>query len=81
MEVTIQPSGDIVDAAVRVSSGNAELDKRAQAIVMSAGKLPPVPPTIVKRNEQMVIFSKFSFKRDAGFTASVEANAPTTQQP
>lgn len=76
MEVSIKPTGEIHEAFVLKSSGKADLDKRAQAIVMSIKKFPPIPPSIVRTGEVMTIYSTFTFTRDAGFSATAETGMP-----
>lgn len=77
MEVWIDRSGKIIDAIVTQPSRNPNLDKRAQAIVKAAGPLQPVPAEVMAGKDLLLISSRFKFTRDAGFTATTEAAAPT----
>lgn len=63
MEVSVNPEGALVKAAILESSGNAVLDRQAQAIAASAGPFPPAPPELlrVERNIEFVFIMRFKF--------------------
>ena len=65
MEVWINRGGQVVDAIVLQSSGNALLDKRARAIVMQAGPFGAVPAEVSAGNDLLLLSSRFRFTRDA----------------
>ena len=77
MEVWINRGGQVVDAIVLQSSGNALLDKRARAIVMQAGPFGAVPAEVSAGNDLLLLSSRFRFTRDAGMEASTEKTVST----
>ncbi len=61
MVVTINSSGQILSVQVLESSGQVELDRRAQAIVMSSGPFAAFSPELIAKADQLALVSKFSF--------------------
>jgi protein TonB len=76
MEVWLDRQGRVIDAIVTQASRNAQLDKRARAIVMAAGPFGVVPAEVIAGRDLLLISSRFRFTRDAGMQASTQAPAP-----
>ena len=69
VQLTIAFNGQVADAIVERSSGNALLDKRAQAIAASAGPFGAVPPKVQSRlvkagYNRLAFIQTFTFARD-----------------
>lgn len=69
LQVTVSFTGEVTEATVERSSGNATLDRRAQAIARSAGPFGPVPPKVqarLARNgyNRLAFIQTFTFARD-----------------
>jgi protein TonB len=77
MEVWLDRNGKVIDAVITQPSRNKQLDKRARAIVMSAGPFGVVPPEVMVGRDLLLISSRFKFTRDAGMQATTQA-PPTT---
>ncbi|RZI86460.1 MAG: TonB family protein [Rubrivivax sp.] len=76
MEVWVDRQGNVIDAIVTSSSGNKQLDKRAQSIVKKAGSFGAVPLEVSQGRDLLLISSRFRFTRDASLEASTQAVAP-----
>ncbi|MGL4667900.1 MAG: energy transducer TonB family protein, partial [Saezia sp.] len=66
MEVSVNPDGTLAKAVILESSGNAILDRQAQAIAGSAQPFPPAPAELlrVERNVEIVFIMRFKFMND-----------------
>lgn len=80
--MTVNHDGRVLETQVMQSSGNRTLDRRAEAIAVSAGPFDKFDTELRKFTDQLVIVSRFKFARnntlEAQFTTS--ANAPEVQQ-
>ena len=76
MEVQINRDGSIYKAIVVQSSGNRQLDRRAEVIVENIGRFDPVPPEVSAGHDLILITSRFRFTREAGFEATTQAANP-----
>jgi protein TonB len=76
MEVWVDRKGNVVEAIVTSSSGNKQLDKRAQSIVKKAGPFGAVPLEVSQGRDLLLISSRFRFTRDAALEASTQAVMP-----
>lgn len=76
MEVWLNRQGEVVDAIVTRSSGNAQLDKRAAAIVRKAGPFGVVPEQVRAGHDLLLISSRFKFTRDQALETSTQAASP-----
>jgi len=61
MVVNVNSLGQILSVQILESSGQIELDRRAQAIVMSSGPFPAFSPELIAKADQLALISKFSF--------------------
>ncbi len=64
MIVTVDRQGKVIGTEVVASSGQAELDRRAQAIANRAGPFGPFTADMKKQTDQLALVSRFSFTRD-----------------
>ena len=64
MIVTVNHDGRVLDTEVVESSGNATLDRRAQAIARHAGPFGRFNEAMRQRADQIVVVSRFKFTRD-----------------
>ncbi len=71
MALTVDTQGRIVSAEVAQSSGNRELDRRAEAIAQSASPFGSFTPAMRKQADQIVVVSRFHFARDATLQTQV----------
>ncbi|MDM0045263.1 TonB family protein [Variovorax dokdonensis] len=71
MLVTVNFDGNLLGTEVVESSGDAQLDRRAQAIVRSAGNFGSFNPEMRKTTDQIVLPSRFKFTRDQTLEAQV----------
>ena len=77
MIVTINFDGRVLDTEVVQSSGNAVLDKRAQAIARSAGPFGNFNAAMRRQADQILVVSRFKFTREETLEAKVSSsNAP-----
>jgi protein TonB len=76
MEVWVNRKGEVIEAIVTGSSGNKQLDKRAQSIVKKAGPFGAVPLEVSEGRDLLLISSRFRFTRDAALEASTQAVMP-----
>lgn len=79
MVITVDRSGQVVAAEVASGSGNALLDERARAIVLSAGPFEPFDERMRRQADQIVVVSRFKFSRDD--TLETRVLAPQSGQP
>lgn len=73
MIVTIDALGRLLDTEVVQGSGNATLDRRAQAIVRAAAPFGDFSPAMRAQADQIVVVSRFRFTRDEGLATSLQA--------
>jgi protein TonB len=74
MVVTVDHLGKVVDTEVVQSSGNATLDRRAAAIVKSAGPFGKFTAAMRAQADQILVVSRFKFTRDETLEATVKTN-------
>lgn len=79
MLVWLNKGGQVIDTEIAQSSGSKALDKRAAAIVRSAGPFGAVPPQMRARADLWAIASRFKFTRDAGVEARLSTVNPEAQ--
>lgn len=73
MLVTINFDGNVIGAEIVESSGNALLDRRAQAIVRSIGNFGKFSDAMRRQTDQIVLPSRFRFTRDETLEARPSA--------
>jgi len=73
MLVTVNYDGELIAAEVVGSSGNRQLDSRAQAIVRSIGNFGKFSTAMRRQSDQIVLPSRFKFTRDATLEAQLSA--------
>ncbi len=61
MVVTVNAIGQVLSVQVLEGSGKPELDRRAQAIVMSSGPFAAFGPALLSKADQVALVSKFTF--------------------
>jgi protein TonB len=71
MIVTVDYRGKVVDTEIAQSSGNATLDRRAAAIVKSAGPFGKFTAAMRAQADQILVVSRFKFTRDETLEATV----------
>jgi len=64
MIITINADGRVLNTEVVQASGNNELDRRAQAIAVSAGPFGEFTKEMRKQADQLAIISRFIFSSD-----------------
>jgi protein TonB len=64
MIVTVNSDGRVLTTEVVQSSGNATLDRRAQAIATAAGPFGGFTDKMLKEADQLAVVSRFIFSRD-----------------
>ena len=75
MVVTVNHNGRVLETEVVESSGNPALDRRAAAIVRSAGPFGHFSPAMRRQADQILVVSRFKFTRDETLETNV-SNAP-----
>jgi protein TonB len=71
MIITVDQQGTVLSTEVVQSSGNPQLDRRAQAIARSAGPFGPFDAAMRARADQIAVVSRFTFTRDATLKTNV----------
>ncbi len=74
MIVTINFDGRVLDTEIVQSSGNAVLDKRAQAIARSAGPFGNFNAAMRRQADQILVVSRFKFTREETLEAKVSSS-------
>ena len=74
MALTVDYNGVVLEAEVAKSSGNRDLDRRAQEIARKAGPFGVFTPEMRKTVDQLVVVSRFTFTQDA--TLQTKAMVP-----
>lgn len=64
MIMTINHDGRVLSTQVVASSGDPQLDRRAQVIARSAGPFPEFSPAMRRQADEIVVVSRFRFTRD-----------------
>jgi len=64
MIVTVDARGKVLGTEVVESSGQPDLDRRAQAIASQAGPFGPFTPAMRREADQLALVSRFIFSRD-----------------
>ncbi len=71
MVVTVNHDGRVLATEVVQSSGNALLDKRAEAIARAAGPFGNFTPEMRRRADQLAMVARFKFNRDQTMETSI----------
>ncbi|MDF1484791.1 TonB family protein [Ramlibacter sp. H39-3-26] len=71
MTITVNHDGRVLETHVEQGSGNAALDRRAQAIARAAGPFGAFDATMRRRADQIVVVSRFRFTRDETLETTV----------
>ena len=75
MLVTVNFDGSILGTEVVEGSGNATLDRRAQAIVRSIGNFGKFTDAMRRQTDQIVLPSRFKFTRDETLETQVSSSS------
>ncbi|SFF11897.1 energy transducer TonB [Paracidovorax wautersii] len=82
MIITVNHDGRVLGTEVVQSSGNPQLDRRAEAIARSSGPFEPFSPTMRAKADQLAVVSRFKFTREQTLETSVrDGNAPANPAP
>ena len=76
MVLTINHDGRVLETEIVQSSGQQDLDRRAQAIAYASGPFGSFTPAMRAQADQIVVVARFSFTRDQVLQANVQANEP-----
>ena len=76
MVLTINHDGRVLETEIVESSGQQDLDRRAQAIAYASGPFGSFIPAMRAQADQIVVVARFSFTRDQVLQANVQANEP-----
>ena len=76
MVLTINHDGRVLETEIVQSSGQQDLDRRAQAIAYASGPFGSFTPAMRAQADQTVVVARFSFTRDQVLQANVQANEP-----
>ena len=76
MVLTINHDGRVLETEIVQSSGQQDLDRRAQAIAYASGPFGSFTPVMRAQADQIVVVARFSFTRDQVLQANVQANEP-----
>lgn len=74
MTVSLNARGEVIEAKILESTGNARLDKMAVAIVFSGAPYGDFTEAMLKKFQILVIVSRFSFTRDNNLQTKVIGN-------
>ena len=74
MVLTINHDGRVLEIEIVQSSGQQDLDRRAQAIAYASGPFGSFTPAMRAQADQIVVVARFSFTRDQVLQANVQAN-------
>ena len=74
MVLTINHDGRVLETEIVESSGQQDLDRRAQAIAYASGPFGSFTPAMRAQADQIVVVARFSFTRDQVLQANVQAN-------
>lgn len=73
MVVTVDQQGQVVATEVAESSGNRQLDRRAEVIARSAGPFGHFTQTMRQQADQIVVVSRFRFSRNETLETRISA--------
>ena len=76
MNIHVDQRGRIIETDIVASSGDANLDRRAMAIVQAAGPFGPFTAAMRKGAEVLVITSRFRFTREDGLETTLSTQNP-----
>jgi protein TonB len=76
MNIHVDQRGRIIETDIVASSGDANLDRRAVAIVQAAGPFGPFTAAMRKGAEVLVITSRFRFTREDGLETTLSTQNP-----
>jgi protein TonB len=76
MVITIAPNGRVLNTEIIQSSGQRDLDRRAQAIVTSAGPFGEFTDEMRQKADQLGVISRFVFGKDNALHTRGEAPIP-----
>ena len=76
MVITIAPDGHVLKTDILQSSGQTDLDRRAQAIVSSAGPFGNFTDEMRQKADQLGVVSRFVFGNDNTLLTRAEGAAP-----
>ena len=76
MVLTINHDGRVLETEIVESSGQQDLDRRAQTIAYASGPFGSFTPAMRAQADQIVVVARFSFTRDQVLQANVQANEP-----
>ena len=76
MNIHVDLRGRVIETDIVSSSGNANLDRRAEAIVRAASPFGNFTSAMRKGAEVLVITSRFRFTRDEGVETTLSTAAP-----
>ena len=72
MVLTINHDGRVLETEIVQSSGQQDLDRRAQAIAYASGPFGSFTPAMRAQADQIVVVARFSFTRDQVLQANVQ---------
>jgi protein TonB len=76
MVITIAPDGHVLKTDILQSSGQKDLDRRAQAIVTSAGPFGNFTDEMRQKAAQLGVVSRFVFGKDNTLLTRAEGTTP-----
>ncbi|MGS0753360.1 energy transducer TonB family protein [Roseateles sp. GG27B] len=76
MNIHVDQRGRIIETDIIASSGDANLDRRAMAIVQAASPFGPFTAAMRKGAEVLVITSRFRFTREDGLETTLSTQTP-----
>jgi periplasmic protein TonB len=74
MNLTVDAQGQVIETEIVRPSGTPLLDRRAIAIVKAAAPFGPFTQAMNRNADQLVITSRFRFKRDEGLQTTLSAS-------
>ena len=80
MVLTINHDGRVLETEIVQSSGQQDLDRRAQAIAYASGPFGSFTPAMRAQADQIVVVARFSFTRDQVLQANVQANVQANER-
>ena len=80
MVLTINHDGRVLETEIVESSGQQDLDRRAQAIAYASGPFGSFTPAMRAQADQIVVVARFSFTRDQVLQANVQANVQANER-
>ena len=80
MVLTINHDGRVLETEIVQSSGQQDLDRRAQAIAYASGPFGSFTPAMRAQADQIVVVARFSFTRDQVLQANVQANEQANER-